>query len=401
MKLKGGAFYYAIFLMIIVGILLSMLIVMKSAHQKVRTVSEANFQLVHANEQGINYGLYYFDDLSFQEKKLDFLGNEIELRVSKSNWGFLQILNSRSIFKNDTLTQSYFVTRKKPFQRVLYLSEQLEPLKISGNTEINGDCSLPSLGYRFHTFSNYETNNSFINGNVFQAGTELPTLNIATLKNTDFPISKTIDEYPPKLNNSFSKNTLHILATSVSILDNLDYEGKIEIESNDTLFIRNTCRFKDVIIKAPKVVIEKGFVGNMQVFATNEIIVENDVQLLYPSVLYVDTESQQKSKIVLNPNSLVIGAVITNGSVLSDATIFLEPESRIAGDVYSINKLSLQGEVSGCVTTHKFYLKTPTSVYHNIIRNGKINRNLPDGFYSILNIGGNATNHKYEKMRIL
>lgn len=195
MKLKGGAFYYAIFIMIIVGILLSTLIIMKSAHQKVRTISETNYQLVHANEQGINYGLNFYDYVGSDSKSLDFLNNEIELLISKKYWGFLTLLNCKSIFKKDTLTQSYFIAKAKPFKKVLYLSEQLEPLKLTGNTEIIGNCNLPNLGYRFHNFNNYEPNNSYLNGIVGQSSIDLPLLNLANLKQNDNDfISQTIED---------------------------------------------------------------------------------------------------------------------------------------------------------------------------------------------------------------
>lgn len=109
--------------------------------------------------------------------------------------------------------------------------------------------------------------------------------------------------------------------------------------------------------------------------------------LNYPSAICVYNETEEESKIKIQKESAINGAIVFFGSsqdTLDKNIVEIAEEGLIVGDIYCTGKLSLKGKVYGSVYTNRFFIKTDASTYDNTISNVEINSSKrPDYFISI------------------
>ncbi len=133
-----------------------------------------------------------------------------------------------------------------------------------------------------------------------------------------------------------------------------------------------------MILVAPVVKIKQAFKGVLQAIATDSMIVENNVQLSYPSSLVL-----LKSDSLIYQNHMVIGsdcllqgqllAVCREGDLYKTYTE-LGKGTRIEGVVYTMGYLTLNGSIQGTVLTDYFLYKSSNMVYENHLMNVEIDR---------------------------
>jgi cytoskeletal protein CcmA (bactofilin family) len=171
-------------------------------------------------------------------------------------------------------------------------------------------------------------------------------------------------------------------------LDNIVLEGQVILEVKDSIYISRNAIIENAIIKSKIVYIESGFSGTVQIFASQKIVLEESVQLKYPSVLGLIEEefpTEFGAKITLGKNSQVIGSVFLwskhpNFRMLPALSISSEAE--IDGLVYCAGKTQLRGTINGSLYTNKLFLKTASSAYENHLLDGQLLNQLPDSFVS-------------------
>src|SRR5690606_12628712 len=96
--------------------------------------------------------------------------------------------------------------------------------------------------------------------------------------------------------NSFH-NVIEPLHTTSQDLKSKSIKGNYIFISKDTINIDKSSYLEDVILVAPVIRIEDGFVGNLQAFASKTIEIGSNVMLNYPSFLCVKYDSIHNSNI--------------------------------------------------------------------------------------------------------
>ena len=159
-------------------------------------------------------------------------------------------------------------------------------------------------------------------------------------------------------------------------------EGNIILHSFDSIFVRSTARLRNVILIAPRIRFEKGFKGEVQAIAHEQITVEENVYLSYPSVLVLNelntNENQTNSRITIQSKAKVLGGVLLVSQKMEKRRpIQLSmKDALIAGVVYNQGQCEIVGKIAGAIYTSQFFLKIGGGEYINHILDAHISLDL-------------------------
>lgn len=384
---KAGSLLYAVYVCLLISIFSAVLLFIFTISLEFSSRQSIRDQLIDQCESCINF--YLSDSNNLESETVDIFGDGLVCELKKARWGAYTILNVKAFFKRDTVQKIGLVGENSSDNKLaLYLCDLGKELKISGITTIIGDMQLPKGGYKtVNILGNNYLNKPTINGHVSISQHNLPELiyrKMNFLEGKEQMIFSQI-KGQPIIFRSFNEETLIINLRKGERIDNINIKGNIIIKSNDTLHIDSTARIEDAIVYAPKVIVNDGFMGNLQIFADKEIVVGEKVKLEYPSslVIYSDKYLFDK-KITISMGSEVYGGVLIDGGNFDEKEnnmIKVDEGSLIVGDLYCNGKLQLEGKVIGSVYAHKLEMETESGDYGNLLLNVSIEAdNLPKGF---------------------
>ena len=311
---------------------------------------------------------------------LDLFGDKIGCTIDDSDWGIFKVLNVASHFKKDTITKKVLVGKKGNGKNpALYLTDLGEELKVTGNTKIEGDMLLPKNGYKkINILGNNSLNKPLINGSYTISDQMLPEIQVPEIslssngKRTPYSKFKNTSA----IYNGFDQNPLIIDLDAETLSKGASFKGKIILVSKDTITIREDMKLQDVIVSAPKVIVEDNFVGRIQIFANKEIEFGENVYLEYPSCAIVWSDPSFFDKLIHVSNRTKVEGPIILGEpskyASTEGEITVDEGATIIGDLYCRGRLQLKGTVLGSVYTNKFLLKTKNGEYTNTLMNATI-----------------------------
>jgi len=188
-----------------------------------------------------------------------------------------------------------------------------------------------------------------------------------------------------KIFNSFTDTTaIYRSASSYWSVENISLAGNIELFSDNEIYLNPSANLQNIIVVGRKIVLKSGFVGQIQVFASDTIVVEDNVKLLYPSNLTVIDSKGNQKLIYLGKKSEIQGAVwIWNPATDNNNSLIIriEPGAVVKGQIYSPGRIQLSGDVWGTLYANLFFLSTPNAYYENYIFNSVIDgEKLPSDF---------------------
>lgn len=162
-------------------------------------------------------------------------------------------------------------------------------------------------------------------------------------------------------------------------LKNIQVQGNIIIQSDQSITIDHSAVLTDVIIVAPSVQINEGVQGQFQVFGTQSIEVAENCLLRYPSalVLLESTPLSSNGQIVIRENSVLEGALVYHNEAFNESDHFeeniaLHANSQISGDIYCDGNTMLAGSFTGDLYTNRFIIRKNGRVYLNHILDGTV-----------------------------
>ncbi len=389
--IKAASLAYAIFISLIIGILCAAILLVFSLNLSLNDYYKVQDKLAQNNQSAVPYLLSNHTSLNSNEKNPLHLFDQDETltRFDVAPWGMFEMWSIESFHRRDTIQRNFLVAKKRDHHApALFLRNDGGELKISGKTQIKGDIKIPNGRVKKVTITSSTS--------LFEAkhiGVAQPSPDkLPKLKKIDFDLPDNHQFYlqsdleGEKHVNTFDRPTWVISLDSR--LEDIHLKGNIILSSEDTLYVRKSCSLEDVIIKAPKVIFEKGFTGSLQVMATSNIILEEEVTLKYPSALLVTSELDEKERgIICKKGSTISGSIVLQGQGLVSEDrnrIEILEGAVIQGTIYCDGKLSLYGKVEGSVYSSTFFHKTPSTSYDNLIFNGAIIGDaLPDKFFSV------------------
>lgn len=388
--IKAGSLLYAVYVCLLISIFSATLLFIFTVSIEFSARQSIKERLIDRCESCLNF--YLSDSNNFNDLKpemIDIFGDGLVCEFIKTRWGAYTSLNVKAFFKSDTVQKIGLVGESNTENKLaLYISDLGEELKLSGATSIKGNMQLPREGHKtVNILGNNQLNKPVVNGHISISEHTLPKLAFgrAIFLDGEKWISFSQVKNQSTIFRSFKKETLIINLENGERIEDINIKGNIIIKSNDTLYIERTAKIEDVIVNAPKVVINDGFHGNMQIFADKEIVLGERVKLDYPSslVIYPDKDGFDK-KITISTRSEVYGGVLIEGESFDEKEnnkIRVDEGALIIGDLYCNGKLQLQGKVIGSVYAHKLEMETESGDYGNLLLNASIEAdNLPNDF---------------------
>lgn len=403
--LKASALFIVLFVSLVIGILCSALIYSAFLY---------NIQVYDSIKHGkMNRNANSAINFLFSQKGqvfnsiIDLYGDEEDsVYITNKNWGVFDVAVVKAFsgkyqsskvlmygYKGDSLSELS-----------IYLVDQQRPLSVSGNTLIKGVAYLPEAGVKSAYVEGQSfSGKTFVEGNIKKSSYSLPALDTILLRdlvkeisNPYIELSRNVDDQDT-LWRSFNDSTIYISSSSSMYLNKKVLSGNIIVHSNQIVFISKDCSLSDILVTASAVVVESGFVGNLQIFVKDSLIIGSNCEFIYPSVaglIKTDFKSKQ-SFIKIGANTLFQGLIFSHQVIrdLKETLITTDIGSYIEGQVYSDGLLDLKKDVFGSVYCNKFLLMTTSGIYENTLLNVRIDNSKLSRHY----IGSSLLSSKNKK----
>lgn len=319
---------------------------------------------------------------SLEVKEENYPQIELNAATQVKNWGIytmFQLTTSKTLFR-DELSSTWKIKSQPNSIYALRTINKGLAVRYKGNVSINGSLMLPEKSFRNDkltavtgSVSQLKFNNSYV-----KAPETLPQLEDKfILPDVDEEFRFRESEISTnKLVNSFQKPTIEIVLDKDKI-EGYEILGNVIITSSNIIKIGKSTRLKDCLIIAPQVVVEKGFKGSLQILASQEITIENNVQLENGSALFVKT-SNDKGTITIDENSIIDGNIVLIDNDSEEITesfskLIMSKGVILTGDIYCQGVSFLNGTINGHVYTSSVGSLKGTEESLNVISDVEIN----------------------------
>jgi hypothetical protein len=396
-KLKSGALQFAIYTAAIVALLLLGLILYLHTFKTLQQSTEISTDNIKASHVGFSEAFEENNISSDTVTISNFINPSQKVKSVSSFWGIFQktsvtAKNRNKVFQKSALLGCTFLTKDRIS---VYLENTNKPLIVVGNTKIEGNVMIPDQGVQpGYIAGNAYMGNELIYGNIGFSSKNLPKLNKSLSKSLEELESSSatlysnfvLDQNAQNINSFLSETKVFYNKNSFSITQ--DIVGNYIIKSDNTITIKATSKLKDIIIIAPKIIVEDGVIGNFQAIAFNGIQVGKNVKLSYPSALVIHEQNvlSDDSMLFIDSSSVIKGVLmfVSKKDLLNSfAThIKVSEETKIVGEIYCEGNLELNGSVWGSVYTHQFLTNTAGTIFVNHLYNAEISSDEFPCFYS-------------------
>lgn len=381
--LKGSSLAYALLLIIIISAISGLLLLLHDYKQK-------NYQHLIQQEKLRDNTLSilkYESSIIGSLKKdsvFDLYGFDNDSVLFNSFYHGVLKVNYASAFKrNDTVSKLCLSAPLiKNNLNAIVLSNTRFPLSISGNTSVIGKCYVPNSSistsnFKGELFSGVTVEKS----NIANSPKVFPLLN--KLFNEIFNQSNEIKLYEDlpyldTLKNSFTKVKQQFFVKNGSQLSRMIIDGNILLFNPDFIIIPSDAILKNVIVVSPKIIVQKGFSGSAQLFATDSIVIGQNVHLKFPSIIFIKNSVENNSVVEIKIGSAIEGAIIVQeedlqSDNLPENKLIISSNSLIKGSVYNRGKCLMEGKINGTIYTDLFYQADATALRYNLLYNAIIN----------------------------
>jgi len=388
--LKAGALYFSIVIAFFIAVISASLI-MLVAHYRNSYLKDIRYhRLLNNLNSGVTLALSQANQS--EAKVLDLYGRETDsLEIKQDFWGIYELVQLQSYIQQDTIKKA-FLMGKQPDSVTLYLSDEDRPLSISGNTRITGNVALPKSGLRqaYAEGKPYTGEKLIFSGEIKNSTRELPAMEQRLLEQMIAKLSqKEVGEIEQvnKLKISFHQEAKQIYLGKVVRLENVDLQGRIILVSDSMITIASSAILADVQVYAPVIKVESGFKGNCQLFASDSLLVSNQVNFNYPSALAVlrTEHSGDQPKLTIGDEVNIDGVVFSYEKKRSSqqTLVSLGKNTKIKGEVICTGLLKLEKEVQirGKVACNRFIMKTSQTLYENFLIDVTFNHKARSKYY--------------------
>ena len=403
---KAGALYLSVITAFLIAVICASLI-MIAAHFRGNYLKDVRMSRLYRNmDSAIVLALADHENAEEGKRYLDLFGDEVDsILFEKEHWGIFNLSSIHCFQHKDTLSRSFLLGLDKNDDVVAtYLSDEDRPVSVSGNTRIIGNVEVPKSGIRSaYSDGKPYTGDKIVYGAIRNSKRTLPGLDKKWLDQIENQLHVEPRLYPELT--SENQQISFFLPVKKYSLQEVDLRpdslaGHIILYSDTSVHIHRDTKLDNVVIFAKSIIIENGFIGNAQLFARDSIVVGNDVQFTYPSVLgVVAGETAIQSKIQLGENVQFDGIIFTHEPKRSalQTMIVLGERTVVKGEVYATGLVKLDKHINvfGKVTCNRFIMQTSSTMYENFLIDVTINRKARSGAYLSSGIfTGNKLNHK-------
>lgn len=324
--------------------------------------------------------------------------------------------NHKKFKLNSLISESLSLER----QAALINFDSRSHFTVTGNTRINGPIKVGEMGLQIKPFK----------GKAFTGNLSGPIISDSLLTqpvfNTDF-IELSLEKYrdyleiPPKgfvyfdhlkhksnetrsnvyysdndivfdRSNSdiLKKNLLVVSKGNIILKDDVHFgEGSVFV-SKESICLSDSVTGQLSIFYSPKIQVKDQVTCDGQFFASDSIIVSDEVVFEYPSILYLigsNDSGQRRGSIILDDYVRVFGSIIYPNNpydlVTDNGIIFVSTNAEVNGIIYCSNRLDFNGSLNGVLMTYQCYFYESPTHYLNWIRSGNITIPKNDPLYCL------------------
>ncbi len=411
---KAGALYYAVFVAFII-ILISGFFILSSYFTRQNLDYYLKRDQLKSNvESGYVLASDNIDLVDLNTEKEIKLYEDENVFITKGIWGLYYILNVKSTWKNQFENSKALIGLDifKTEKTSLYLTDLNNSLSISGNTFIRGLCYLPKqLVKRAYIEGRSYSGSELIYGEQKLSNQALPAYNEQLIQKNLVYLKGTFNKNDSvvffenfskqkEIYNSFYNKTLVLISFVNTQLIDKKIKGNIILYSPNEIIIDSGSELDNLLIYARKIIIKKWYEGNIQAFASDTIIIENNCKIQYPGSLVLYHTKKSPVMFEIYENSIISGdiLVINMEKIDRDPSIFkIHKKVVINGQVYTNVTMMHQGTIVGSLYLQKFILKTLSSVYENHLLDATIDFNDLDKHFASSGILDNTKKAKIIK----
>lgn len=291
--------------------------------------------------------------------------------MQTEDWGLYEVVRiSDSRGKNETV-RLLGNGRAAFCPAVLWVCDLSPVLSLAGESVIKGESYVPSGKVAYTSWESvFFQGEKIAETELKESGRDLPEARAAAWqcveKWTSFSQPEEAVETAGETENSFRQPALELRAGKK--LAGVKLKGHIVVKSEEFLEIDSCCELTDVIVVAPSVHIRAGFQGNLQVFATDTVIVGERVRLSYPSGIFLDARKGE-GRVHVGETARISGYVIAlgNDKKLARPLYCQQRSASIRGMLYVNGIAQLEGKVEGCAWLRHCYYFTPSGYYPDLL----------------------------------
>ncbi|WP_298423797.1 hypothetical protein [uncultured Kordia sp.] len=387
-RYKASSLLHAVFACLLIALVCFGMLLLVSYNTLFQQQTLEKTQLQLTNNAAIEWQLSKVNLDQTETTQQSIFDDHIKTTIQTINWGFYKVIHAKTYYNQDTIHKSVLVGSMKTDNTALFVTDYDKIQSVAGKVKIIGDIAIPKARWNEKNMQGEKTE-IHINGVTSPSKNKLPAINKKQQqlpKVFDYEVTLENLEENSVYVHSFDKETALLKVHNSHSLRGKKLKGNIIIEKSGTFLINKHMELEDVIIKADDVKIEAGFVGNIQVIAKNTVFIEDDVQLLYPSSIFID-KPNKLGTITIGENSVVMGSIILSGiprKKASKSFIKIKKNAIIVGDLYCEGNLEITGKVYGSVYTNYLTTTIEKNTYKNMLMNVEINRSkLPKQFAGI------------------
>tara|TARA_B110000977_G_scaffold189268_1_gene258512 strand:- start:2233 stop:3414 length:1182 start_codon:yes stop_codon:yes gene_type:complete len=358
MKLKAGALLYAVFASVVMLVISLLILLLLDFFNQ----TSSKFK----NEIHLRDNLYSAIQLSMTLENgtylLDLYGAKKDsVLLVKKPWGVFNCVVVQGFRNKRRLKKTAFLGDQINVSKVLEMSNNNKALYLCGKSKIIGNVNLPDQGAkRAYIEGKSFVGNPLINGNIgisnYKWDYSLGEFNENDVQFEDYLLDSLV--------RSFSQKTIYFYEKDRLFLASNFCKGNVIIESATSIYVSSQCSLEDVILKAPFIVLESGFKGQLQLIASDSILIQENVHLLYPSSIIC---RGKKPIVKLLDSSIVEGVVMIKSGLNNgnSSNLLINKNAIVRGQVYCHGNVDFQGTVYGQMFVDRFVLQTNSAFYEN------------------------------------
>lgn len=388
-RLKASALFYAITVALLVAMIMGAMVLL-THYRNIGSLRWTVHERVASNARSGAYAGLHHAIPDAGPMLLDLFGEGTDsVQVELRTWGGLDLIFSTAEFADQAAWTLAVAGRTFSTQYVLDLGDGGGPLHLCGDARISGNIRVPLADVRRGYIEGRPfTGDRLVDGQIGRSLQDLVQLTPAfasRLKDAATGVSRW-NERAVNLGEERSydgtgqraEDPVPVLELNGQVhLKGFHIKGPLIIRCNDSLTIDQDNELDLVILQAPFIVIDPGSRISVQCFASKGILVGENAELLFPSLLAVwrDEHLATAAQITIGEKALVQGAVIAVDRSIRDrqqGSLTIGPEAIIQGEVYAEGGVEHRGHIRGTLIAREFLLRTPASIYRGHLLDGTL-----------------------------
>lgn len=380
--LQGGAMYYAVFVMLVLSMLSVLMINYLDLtfredlifYKNADLVDDCRSALVRVAcepellSRGDVFQLDLFDD------------GEAIVEVSGSRWGFMRKVSVSALWKHLRKSKVVLMAEREGERSALWMPERNRYLSLVGRSQIKGDVHLSELGLRRANIEGrYFEGVNLHDGKMYISPSQMPLIE-DDLFNWVYRYSSSNDlksdsliafeslSQPSGIKQSFASKSLVVKSReSVSLVKGV-FHDNVVLVSSDTMVVWPSVDLCNAVLIADVIVFKAGFKGQLQAFATKELIVEENCSFLYPS--FIGAMSAFPEVMVTIEEGLHLNGGIfcfSKHAEEENTVLSIGKTDGVVGKVYTNGDLRMNGRIIGGLYCNRFVYQTSRAFYENFM----------------------------------